>query len=276
MKKCPGCKTEVIDTAKFCHICRYNIKKYEENIAKGILYCTECGEVLQPNALFCTECGADAQKKESAVLSIDEPVAVQNLSANVNCSANSTAPSYSANTLEGEDFTCKNGVLLSYNGRRKSIVIHDVEEIDDSAFENNSVITLVEIASGVKIIGKRAFANCSSLVELTLPRTCKIIFDDAFENTKIEKLFLAEYDTALINAVLSDTAKGQLNKIDINNYIKHTKDAVRVSIGAIEKKAKEICDTERELQEQKEKKRKEKKRNAIPLGCRKDHFIWSV
>ena len=36
MKNCPNCNASVIDTAKFCHKCRFNIKKYEDDgIIKG-------------------------------------------------------------------------------------------------------------------------------------------------------------------------------------------------------------------------------------------------
>ncbi|MBR2025327.1 MAG: zinc-ribbon domain-containing protein, partial [Clostridia bacterium] len=28
MKTCPNCNVSVSDTAKFCHKCRFNIKKY--------------------------------------------------------------------------------------------------------------------------------------------------------------------------------------------------------------------------------------------------------
>ena len=59
MKTCPNCKASVIDTAKFCHKCRFNIKKYEEEQESSPLYCTECGAELQADASFCTECGAD-------------------------------------------------------------------------------------------------------------------------------------------------------------------------------------------------------------------------
>ena len=116
MKNCPKCGASVIDTAKFCHKCRFNIKKYEEEQSSSeSLYCTECGAELPSDADFCTECGADVVKTDAA-LSVG--TSSFNFDALSSISAVATEQLYSQNGFEVE-----NGVLVGYTGKKRSITI---------------------------------------------------------------------------------------------------------------------------------------------------------
>ena len=53
MKTCPNCLSQVVDEAKFCNKCGFDIKAAEEQSA----FCIECGAKLENGSLFCIQCG---------------------------------------------------------------------------------------------------------------------------------------------------------------------------------------------------------------------------
>ena len=88
------------------------------------------------------------------------------------------------------DFTIKNGVLVSYNGNGKDVKIpNGVKEIGKKAFFCNNKIEKVTIPKGVTKIGDSAFTNCSKLHTVTVPKGLKKIEDSAFWNcTKLKNI----------------------------------------------------------------------------------------
>ena len=57
MKQCPNCQASVSDTAKFCMLCGFNIKKHEEEQTQTQqIFCPECGTKITMGT-FCPECG---------------------------------------------------------------------------------------------------------------------------------------------------------------------------------------------------------------------------
>lgn len=96
--------------------------------------------------------------------------------------------------LDDGEFVVENGVLTSYKGESKNVVIPDgVTEIGNGVFcfhrwlqkgidrfEISSVLESVVIPEGVTKIGKEAFQECNYLVSVSLPSTLKVIDDNAF------------------------------------------------------------------------------------------------
>ncbi len=272
MKNCPNCNASVIDTAKFCHKCRFNIKKYEDEKAHNdeVLYCTECGAELMADADFCSECGADVVKEKTALSSgITEGF---NFDALGSISAVATEQLYSQNGFEVE-----NGVLVGYTGKKRSITIFgSIEEIYDSAFEGNQTITCVEIEEGVKSIGRKAFASCSSLIEISIPASCKIIYTDTFKNTSLNTLILGStfYKESVIKACLSDKAQRRADLVSIKDFVTECDGKSRVNIvgvenailGKIKEEEDKIAEEKRKEQERIEAERRrkeEEERNSI-------------
>ena len=60
------------------------------------------------------------------------------------------------------------------------VIPDDVEKINDMAFINCEKITSVDFGSGVKVIGKEAFAGCCGLQSLSIPSNITLIEDFAF------------------------------------------------------------------------------------------------
>ena len=78
-------------------------------------------------------------------------------------------------------FLISNGVLVKYIGDEESVTIPSgVNEIGESAFENNYTLKSVTICGGVEKIGDGAFAYCRSLREVKLPTTLREIGECAF------------------------------------------------------------------------------------------------
>ena len=242
MKNCPKCNASISDTAKFCVKCGFNIKKYEEESSKEY-FCAECGTKFS-GGTFCPECGynvaGDLDEKS-------EPALDNGLSADFS-ELNKMA---SEQLFEKEGFVVENSVLMSYNGNKRSIVIHDVEEIYDEAFKNNQLVTFVEINEGVKIIGKKAFANCKSLVKINIPSSCEKVYEDTFEGVKLDTLILSEYNDEIVKLI---TGKEFCEfNLDIKGYIKESKIGTTIDMKSI---FKDIDNKTKEYEA--EQKRKEK------------------
>ena len=62
--------------------------------------------------------------------------------------------------------------IKSYSGSAAALVIpqeiegYTVVAVGDSAFENNTTLTSIDLPDTIEVIGKRAFANCTSLSEM--------------------------------------------------------------------------------------------------------------
>ena len=231
MKNCPNCNANVSDTAKFCVSCGFNIREYEEKLNKEY-FCAECGTKFS-GGTFCPECGYNVandigietktETKTETTLSLSE----------MNGNLSELNRLASVQLFESEGLTVENGVLMGYTGKKRSVVIHDVEEIYDSAFENNEIITYVEINEGVKIIGRKAFASCPSLVEINIPSSCKKLYEDTFENDNLERVTFAQRNDDAIFSMISEDIKNHLNKDEINEFIKEENGKVLVNIKGI-------------------------------------------
>ena len=62
--------------------------------------------------------------------------------------------------------------LKSYNGNSASVTVPEVEgmtivEIGASAFENHTELQSIKLPSTIAIIGRRAFAGCTSLSQMS-------------------------------------------------------------------------------------------------------------
>ena len=87
-----------------------------------------------------------------------------------------------ANEPAKSEFTIKNGVLLSYNGKSKSVAIpKGVKEIGAKAFYQNKTIKNITIPKGVKKIGNYAFAE-SGLTKVVIPKGVTSIGKYAFNS----------------------------------------------------------------------------------------------
>ncbi len=274
MKNCPNCNTSVIDTAKFCHKCRFNIKKYEDEQASAVIYCTECGAELQPDASFCTECGADVVSGNETSLALDE--SALNLDGIANLSTLANEQMYQQN-----GFTVENGVLIGYTGKKRSITIFgSIEEIYDSAFEGNQTITCVEIEEGIKSIGRKAFASCPSLIEINIPKSCRILYEDTFEGDSLRTLILPAYNESIIYNCVSDLAKKYFDDVDMHDFCEEIDGKTHVSIEKINKNAilikkyeeeeiakeKRAAEEKRLLEEKRKKEAEEKRQRELLEG----------
>ena len=263
MKLCPNCQAELKDTAKFCNECGFNVKEYEEKNAKKV--CKSCGATLD-GGKYCDECGAPV---EQATSNTAEIITDTSSIGGFDFSAINMAATDQLYSKEG--FEVENGVLMKYIGKKRSVLIPcSIEEIYDGAFEGNGVITVVEIENGVRFIGKRAFADCSSLISLSVPGSVKKVYDDALSGTHLEELVLDEYDKSAFNGVVKYALSAKaveylsLGEMEIEDFITHRNGKCVISIEELENEAEFIsCATlERQRQEQENARIAEEKRKA--------------
>ncbi len=95
--------------------------------------------------------------------------------------------------LTSGDFTYEvlNGeaVITAYNGASTDVTVpaeidgYTVYGIGEAAFKDNTTISTVTVASGVKSIGASAFENCTSLATITIPTTIMLFGEKAIYNT---------------------------------------------------------------------------------------------
>ncbi len=79
------------------------------------------------------------------------------------------------------EYDIKNGMILSYTGNDKKLFVSSGTKIGFGAFENNPVVTDVELSSIVTKIYNKAFANCTNLSKIIIPQSVASIGDNAFE-----------------------------------------------------------------------------------------------
>lgn len=85
-------------------------------------------------------------------------------------------------TGNDEKFVIENGVLTAYKGAETEVIIpEEVTEIGADAFYRNQIITHVQLPSGLKKIGARAFKYCVNLTdELVFPESLTEIGEEAY------------------------------------------------------------------------------------------------
>lgn len=276
MKNCPKCNASISDTAKFCVKCGFNIKKYEEESSKEY-FCAECGTKFS-GGTFCPECGYNV----AGDLGNEEQLPADS---GLNIDISEISQLAEKQLFEKEGFTVDNGVLMKYSGNKRSIVIHDVEEIYDEAFKNNQIVTFVEINEGVKIIGKKAFANCKSLVKINIPKSCEKVYEDTFEGTNIEALILPEFNKELVKGALSVTAQKYFDFSNIDKYVYEKDGKSIVNLKKVEntalenKNAEEARIAEEKLKAEEEKRKAEeaeKQRKAEELKIKKQKESFEI
>ena len=240
MKTCPKCQASVLDTAKFCVKCGFNIKKYEEEAAQTECFCPECGTKFS-GGTFCPECGYDISRDlaTTSIPTISPEFTFMHTGVDF-VSMNNAAQSQ---LYEKEGFVVENGILTGYTGKKRIITIPGtVEEIFDEAFAGNTIVSFVEIAEGVKVIGKRAFANCDSLVKISIPSSVEKLFDSAFEGTKLETLLVAACDQSTLSSIISQQAKDYLSSGgSMDAYLEHQNGRCVINILALEKDAQKAA-----------------------------------
>ena len=80
--------------------------------------------------------------------------------------------------------------ITVYEGKniKKAVVKKGVVSLPDNAFKDCKKLKKVILPSTLKRIGVRAFANTPALKSLTLPEGVKVIKEDTFEKSGIEKI----------------------------------------------------------------------------------------
>lgn len=75
----------------------------------------------------------------------------------------------------------KNGILTSYSGAAKVLVVPDiVKDIASEVFKENQYLEEVVLPNGLKTIKKNMFRGCSRLKKVYIPSTVTAIENDAF------------------------------------------------------------------------------------------------
>ena len=93
----------------------------------------------------------------------------------------------------GDFLVVGDGVLLSYKGSEKKVVIpEDIKHIGPAAFEGNSAIESVVVPGWVEDIGEEAFSDCNNLKELILNEGLKNISDRAFKNSALPTVVIPD------------------------------------------------------------------------------------
>ena len=83
------------------------------------------------------------------------------------------------------------GIAASFikNNNLKTVVLTSGENIADSAFENCSRLTSIEIPNGITSIGRFAFEGCSSLTSITIPNSVTGIGSFAFKDCSLLTIY---------------------------------------------------------------------------------------
>ncbi len=95
-----------------------------------------------------------------------------------------------------------------------------LKEIPLGTFGVCSLLTSVNISTGVRLIGSEAFANCKSLKTITLPSTIETIGYDAFFKTDLSELTLLAVTPPSIIDKQGNVYKSLSLKPDIKIYVR--------------------------------------------------------
>lgn len=130
-----------------------------------------------------------------------------------------------------EEFSGIGSVLLKYNGSATEVEIPQSFKSVSNAFEGMQ-ITRISFPEGFETIGNNAFADCTALSDVAIPKTVSAIGNDAFENTPyFESLtsedgfcvvgdgVLIKYEGTASGLMIPDTVKYISNAFDGNEYI---------------------------------------------------------
>ena len=202
---CEDCKEKVNigkEIAALGHDYKSKMTKMPTDSQEGIMMytCTQCGDSYTKTVAKLSDTSGTEEKDTFE----DEPD-------EENPSEGDT-PRESA--IES-DFTIENGVLKSYHGKSKSVVIpKGVKEIGTKVFYQNKTIekvtipasvkkignyafaecklTKAAIPKGVTYIGKYAFYRCRKLKEVTIPSSVRTIGSSAFGESGLKKVTVPE------------------------------------------------------------------------------------
>lgn len=138
------------------------------------LNCPNCGASLQVNSekdlATCEHCNTPFILKDAVMHNYINMV--------MNVTANTV------NVVGTKEYEIVGGVLKSYNGDAVDVVIPDnVIKIDESVFKGLAIRS-VKFNPGLQVVGKEAFAHCTSLTSLEFPEPMTKIDDFAFSGCK--------------------------------------------------------------------------------------------
>ncbi|MBR3514925.1 MAG: leucine-rich repeat domain-containing protein [Lachnospiraceae bacterium] len=111
------------------------------------------------------------------------------------------------------DFNTVNGVLYSYNGTDRSVIIPTgVKEIYSDAFRGNTVVEQITIPATVESIGSNAFEGCSELRSVSIPDSVETLGDAAF-------MGCSALNNVYIGAGVREMGNGVFADCDMLSYI---------------------------------------------------------
>ena len=176
---CPNCRAELIDTAKFCRKCGFNIKKYKEEDTSGECFCIECGAKISADSAFCSECGTNVDFYSDS--SINSNLIDSFDFSKLEREAQSQFIEQQLVAFEYEKLSTGMYVVKGLKNKAELIlaVPECVQVIADAAFEGSGIMD-VTLSEGLVKIGKRAFAGCIDLEKINFPASLRIIEDEAF------------------------------------------------------------------------------------------------
>lgn len=218
MKKCPQCNANISDTAKFCPMCGYNIKKYEEeNNKKNKTFCQECGTELEKETLFCTECGSKINNDSLFDNSFNDDF-LSNISSStsqqIEKSENNKLfiPFIKEEHLDGT-YTI---VGLKDKNALQYIIPEGVVSIASHAFEGCNAISIT-LPNSIMQIGDYSFKNCYNLETINLPNSLKIIGEGAFENCEILDIAIPKTVSRIGKDAIKNTLPDKKRQKEVND-----------------------------------------------------------
>lgn len=210
MKQCPNCCYMIIDTAKFCTRCGFNIKKYEEE--NTYHFCPECGTESN-GAFFCSECGYKLIGESGAAYgeSVVESPSFKGTVNNPETECQQEQEEEPSEFIAFEYISHTDGTYTITALKDKGILKIEVPEgvvaIADGAFEGATFFS-VTLPEGLLKIGDRAFADCIDLNEINLPNSLSIIGAEAFAGCATLEVELP----ANVRKIGEDVLKGTLTE----------------------------------------------------------------